>query len=303
MARVQHKKKSPLKNSATLAPRGYKAASFFSILMHGFLFLVLILLVDFSSHEPKQYLVSEPVKIVEAVSVDKQRLEKEISQLRSQRQAQQKAEQVRIQRLQQQAQAAEQKKKQEEKNLANLRTQNFKQQQVIEQTEQQRLQQQKQLDQTKKQQQRAAEELAKTKKHQQHAAAELEKLKQQEQQRLMEQQLALEASELKQVKNQQLQSEVQRYTALIQQAVGRQWIVPGNTSAEISCDLLVKLAPGGAVLSVKLMKSSGDPVLDRSAESAVYKASPLPVPNDPELFKTFRELRLHVRPEGYLSKA
>jgi colicin import membrane protein len=62
----------------------------------------------------------------------------------------------------------------------------------------------------------------------------------------------------------------------------------------------VRLGDGGEVLDVKLVRSSGYSQLDNSATAAVYKASPLPVPGDPELFEKFREIRLLVKPQGYL---
>ncbi len=60
---------------------------------------------------------------------------------------------------------------------------------------------------------------------------------------------------------------------------------------------MIRLGPGGAVLNVQVSRSSGDPALDSSARAAVFKASPLPVPNDPDLFNQFREIRLTVKPE------
>ena len=74
--------------------------------------------------------------------------------------------------------------------------------------------------------------------------------------------------------------------------------MPENSENKI-CKLLIRLAQGGKVEQVSLLKSSGDPVLDRSAMSAVYKASPLPVPAEAENFDKFRVLRLTVRPEQF----
>ena len=51
-------------------------------------------------------------------------------------------------------------------------------------------------------------------------------------------------------------------------------------------------------MEVSLIRSSGDPILDRSAQTAIYKASPLPVPADPTTFNLFREISLTVRPEN-----
>lgn len=94
-------------------------------------------------------------------------------------------------------------------------------------------------------------------------------------------------------------SEIDKYRQLITQSIGQNWIVPDNVDKHLSCELIIRVAPGGAVLSVTLAKSSGNPTLDRSAQTAVMKASPLPVPSDSELFNKFRELSLTVRPEDF----
>jgi len=65
----------------------------------------------------------------------------------------------------------------------------------------------------------------------------------------------------------------------------------------MSSQFRIRLAPDGMVLQVSLTRSSGDPLLDRSAQTAIYKASPLPVPTDAETFNLFRDISLTVRPE------
>lgn len=99
----------------------------------------------------------------------------------------------------------------------------------------------------------------------------------------------------------QTQSIVDKYKALILQQVGQHWIVP-EVNSDISCRLLITLAPGGTVLDVKLVESSGNDALDRSAIQAVYKASPLPVPQDSSAFNAMRQLDMLVRPESAVSK-
>ena len=59
----------------------------------------------------------------------------------------------------------------------------------------------------------------------------------------------------------------------------------------------VRLIPGGEVLEAKIVRSSGDAVFDRSVENAVQKASPLPLPENPELLEQFREIEFIFRPE------
>lgn len=94
-----------------------------------------------------------------------------------------------------------------------------------------------------------------------------------------------------------LAGEVDKYKALIVNAIGRNWILPENANSALSSQFRIRLAPDGAVLEVTLTRSSGDALLDRSAQTAIYKASPLPVPTDADTFNLFRDISLTVRPE------
>jgi colicin import membrane protein len=63
--------------------------------------------------------------------------------------------------------------------------------------------------------------------------------------------------------------------------------------------LSVNLDPFGQVLSVRVVRSSGNAQFDRSAEAAVQKASPLPVPQDVMIFNsTFRTFNFEFNPES-----
>lgn len=93
----------------------------------------------------------------------------------------------------------------------------------------------------------------------------------------------------------------EKYRQLILQSIAQQWIIPPDMDKHLETKLLIQLAPGGMVLTVAIVKSSGNTVLDRSAQTAVYKASPLPVPKENNLFSTFKQINLTVRPEGMLS--
>lgn len=93
-----------------------------------------------------------------------------------------------------------------------------------------------------------------------------------------------------------------KYRHLILQAIAQQWIIPPEMNKHLETKLVVHLAPGGMVLEVVIVKSSGNAVLDRSAQTAVYKASPLPVPKNNGLFHSFRQINLTVRPEGIITQ-
>lgn len=116
--------------------------------------------------------------------------------------------------------------------------------------------------------------------------------------KLLQQQLLQEKDKLAQVQSQQARGEVNKYKALILQAISRQWLVPPTVNKKLSCELLIRLAPNGLVLDVQIAKSSGDIGLDRSARAAVFKASPLPVPFDSAEFEPFRQFILKVKPEN-----
>jgi colicin import membrane protein len=51
------------------------------------------------------------------------------------------------------------------------------------------------------------------------------------------------------------------------------------------------------VLSAKLTKPSGNEAYDSAVERAIFKAQPLPLPQDVALFNKFRELHLTFKPE------
>jgi outer membrane biosynthesis protein TonB len=52
--------------------------------------------------------------------------------------------------------------------------------------------------------------------------------------------------------------EVNKYKALILQAISRRWLVPSGVNRELSSELLIRVAPGGTVLDVQVTHSSGD---------------------------------------------
>jgi colicin import membrane protein len=95
--------------------------------------------------------------------------------------------------------------------------------------------------------------------------------------------------------------EIDKYKQMIVQNISRKWIMPETEDKNLACQLLVHLGPGGIVLSVDVLKESGDENLDRSARNAIMKASPLPVPENLDLFDNFRALRLTFRPQGIIS--
>jgi len=91
--------------------------------------------------------------------------------------------------------------------------------------------------------------------------------------------------------------ELSLYTNKIRARIRRNWVRQPGMGRDLSCLVEVRLIPGGEVVpaGVRVIRSSGHPAFDRSVVTAVYKASPLPVPSGP-LFGQFRNLRLDFKP-------
>lgn len=259
-----------------------------SIFFHGIIFAALLITLMFSppARPPVTLNLQQSDKILQAVSVNQDQVDREISALKNQQQKNQAAMQAKLTALQQQAAAAAKLKQQQEQALAALKAQQqaaVKQQQdALAKLQQQQQSAQKQLQATQQQ----AKQQANAQKQLQMAAKSS-----------MQQELNQDATQLNQAKQQQVNSELAKYTELIRQAISQQWIIPANTNRQASCILEIKLAPGGVVSDVQVKQSSGDDILDRSAITAVYKASPLPVPTDPALFKLMQDIQLKVQPD------
>lgn len=217
-------------------------------------------------------------RIVQATAISNQQVSQEVQKLQDEQQAQTKAQADKLAAIQKAAAEAQAMKQQ--------------QQALQQQAEQQ-------LAILKQQQADAAKQLAATKAAAVKAA---QQAKLQQSAKLdLAKQMSQEETQLDKQQNQQINDQISRYTTLILQAIGQQWIIPPNVDPTKYCILEIKLGDGGVVQSVNLQKSSGDPQLDRSAMAAVYKASPLPVPADPQIFAKMQDINLKVRPEDTMT--
>jgi colicin import membrane protein len=136
----------------------------------------------------------------------------------------------------------------------------------------------------KKAEQEAKKKAAAEKKRKQEAA------RQQEAERALQTQLAEEQAQAR------AEHALSEYIPYIQDKIQRSWRRPAGSPPGLTCLIQVRLIPGGEVVSAKVIRSSGDPLFDRSVETAVLKASPLPLPSDPGMFKYFREINFNFDP-------
>lgn len=288
----------------------YSKSFLLSLFFHGLIlgFLVIELSLNaFKPSMPKTTLSAKKKEkpSINAYSVDANALNQEINQIIEERKAQenakiakQKSYERNIERLKQETLrqkrdlklASQQRAKEEEKKRLSLK----KQQQELQKVKERQQALKDKLDAAEKKLKDKKSQLAKLKsdakkRAEKRKAAKAKALKiAEENQRLAE----LKAEEEKRV-----QTEVDKYKSLIITAISQNWIVPESANLSLSCKFQIMLSTSGEVLSVSLVKSSGDKLLDRSAQLAIYKASPLPVPQDTKVFSIFKILNLTVKPE------
>lgn len=308
----------------------YRNAFFAAVSFH--LLIAIFLLIESTSARPVLQAAektesnqSQPLAMqqepIKAVSVSSDEVMNTVNRLKSERLHERQVEDSRQRVLAQQAASARQQRIQEQQHLQKLKNeaaqlavarekkmveeqQHLKQLAIEKEVQEKNLADMKnQQIKLQKQQEQAAQKFAALQKNKSEALAremQLRALKAKEALEQKQQQAAAASQQaaLTAENNARMAGEVDKYKALIIDSISRQWILPENANGNLSSQFRIRLAPNGAVLDVSLTRSSGDAILDRSAQSAIYKASPLPVPSDPSTFNIFRDISLTVRPEN-----
>ncbi|NND00741.1 MAG: cell envelope integrity protein TolA [Gammaproteobacteria bacterium] len=264
------------------------------------------LLVNFTG-KPKTVDASfaEKVDVVKATTVDESEIKKQQDKLKQEERDKKRREEEDRKKLEQLKQQSELEKK---------RIQDLQQQQKVEREKAAELEQQRKAIALKKQREdekRKREALEEKRKKEQAAK---EKQRQEEQERIkreqqereaqqrMDQLLAEEeAFQAEQKAKERATTLLGKYTALIVEKVKRYRTVSPDFERWRTATMNVKLSPSGDVLSVRIVKSSGNVRYDRSVETAIYQASPLPIPSeaeDPAVNKLFRDLNINFDMTG-----
>ncbi|MFV1997584.1 MAG: cell envelope integrity protein TolA [Acidiferrobacterales bacterium] len=120
--------------------------------------------------------------------------------------------------------------------------------------------------------------------------------RQKQAQEMLQKQLAAEEAERSQARQMaKVRNEAARYMDLIGKRVSSKWQRPPGSARDAYSVVRVRVTPGGRVLSVTVVRSSGDPAFDRATENAIYLAEPLPVPEDAEVFEILREFNIDTQ--------
>ncbi len=140
------------------------------------------------------------------------------------------------------------------------------------------------------------------------AEAERKRLEDIERQQLENQRLRLEAEEAELLRQRQAEldaedirlaalsaSDEARWAFAIQQQITRNFIRPASAPEDLECVVNVRQLPGGQVVNVDIGRCNGDESVRRSIVAAIFKASPLPSPENPNVFD--RNLQIIFNPE------
>lgn len=240
-----------------------------------------LLFFSFRFYENTKTPAAKKQEVVKAVVVDDARVKAEVEKIRKEEQRKRDEELERQRRLEEAKRKtleAEKQRQAEEVRLAELKRRQDDER--------------KQMEVERK---KAAE--AEKKRQEEERQRELER-KRKEAEAALREQLEAEEKLHEQARAAKAANEVARYKGLIAQKVERNWVRPVTSLQNPSCVVRVRVVPGGEVLEARVVRSSGNPAFDRSVESAVFKASPLPLPADKELFEYFRELEFTFRPKA-----
>jgi len=271
--------------------------------LHIALGILLFTSFDHTMHLLPMTTPDENKEIIEAVVVNKKSLQDEVDRLALMEAKRKQQEQAKKQELQRKDAELKQKREKEEQLSVDLKKKNEQlkkeaelQRLVKEQQEQELKDKVKAEQETLKKMQKQKDELvaAKNKALIEQKAAEV--AKQQEQAKQKEKVLADENVKKAASVN---QAQLDQFKMMLRNKLHQHWRQPlGVDFNKFSCKIAVRLMPTGDVIDVTIVQSSGSVEFDRSAELAVRKASPLPMPTDPALAREFREFDFIFRPEA-----
>lgn len=285
--------------SSRFAPYGW------SLLVHA----VLIGLLGVSLHAPTPRLqpvveqqAQEPEPI-QAKAVAEAQVAAEVQRLRDETRRKQQQEDAQRRQLQDEAQRAREMRQREEQRTAELKRRAEEEQKqralVAQERKAQEAAEQKRLAELKKAQAEAEKKrLAEEKRAAELATQRKKELAEQELKAKMaeaQRQMEAEAEKRAQESARQNSSLRQQYIADIRNKVERNWLRPPSARPGMTCTVLVQQLPTGDVVSVRITRSSGDAVFDRSVENAVHKTKSLPPAPVPEVWEREVEFIFEAR--------
>lgn len=290
--------------------------------LHLVILLLLVFGADFSS-TPEMVTVSlesEGKAPIEAVAVDEKAVNERVQQMQKERDSVKAAEEKRIRDLERRAEQAEKNRTAEEQRLKRVAEEKrqadaeAKQAKAaaadakkLQQQENAKAKQAEEARKAKEQERKQAEDAAKAaeqKRKAEQAAADkaaadrarqaAEAKQKAEQERSMQEQMEKEAQARSAARSKQAATEVQRYIALISDAVDRA-LYKDESMRGKSCSVNIRLATTGFVTNVKVL--GGDSNVCDSAVRAINRIGTMPMSSEPDVYDKLKDITFRVEPK------
>ena len=276
------------------------------ILFH--LVVVVMLSINLSSDEKPPMPKAQKHKIISAVAVDAKKYDEQKKQkkLTAQKKLEdKKAAELKRKKALAQKKVLEKKQLAEKKKAAEVKKQ--KEISLAKKKKAEKEAKEKKAREKKALERKAAEKKQRELKEKQRLAAEKKRKIEAERKRRAEEKAELERAVLEEERREEearKQAEYaaklltlrQQYVLNIAQKVENNWLRPATNIEGFSCDVIVTQTMRGDVIDVRLQSCANDNAFQRSVERAVRKASPLPLPPNPDVFD--REIYFTFKPRS-----
>ena len=253
---------------------------------------------------------------INAKAVDSKRVEQLVEKLKKEKLTKSRQEQKRLEDLKKAEEAAKQRRRDEEKKAEDARKKRVaaENKRKAEEKKAEELKQKRIADEKARKKKEDAEKKRKAEAERKRKAEEEKKRKEKEEaerkrkaeeerkrkeaeekarqealEKEMQAAMDAEAAELAAAKQAQINSEVAKFSALIEGKIQRNWYKPEQ---EGFCQFKIRLGAGGIVIDVTVVE--GDAQHCESGKRAVYRAEPLPVSKDPAVFEVIRNINMKL---------
>ena len=241
---------------------------------------------------PKEALPETPKIVKKNIDLEKQRQENQERQEREEKQERlatlqkeqhlklaklEEAKQERLAKLELQKEIAAKLEKEKQERIAKLEKERQESVAKLEKEQQEKIEQERRVQAKQEQEQRS--QIAR------------------EQAKIAAERLTSLDAQRAQAEHLQLLRTIDRYALLMRSKIHQNWRRPVGIENLYKCKVVVKLRSNGEVISAIVVNSSGNVEFDRSAELAVRKSSPLPMPPDEKMKAPFNNFTFTFEPE------
>ena len=261
----------------------------YAIAVHAVVVVLLLVSFNWGPTSVQSSMVTRQVEPVQAKMVTEAEINKQLDAIKAKEEKKKKEEFAAKKRLEDLLN----KQQQEKERLADLKKKQLQEKKKANELATKRKLEEQRIAKLRKEQDRKKRELQQREAENRRQQELAEKKKREREAKLREQ---LEAEVERRRIAQAVNDARSRYIPIIQQKVDRNWTRPAGMKG-LNAGVRVRLTPNGEVISATVVRSSGNPIFDRSVENAILKASPLPIPSERGVNEQFRDIQFNFDPD------